>query len=338
MVGKAAATTSGPTVAQGIIINGNQNVTCTWAAVSVLGNENGNDAGLRYTWSVTGAAPRREGDLQYQRHQRGEECHRHLHRGRHVHLDGDDRRLQRPVGEHLQKRAGDGRRLLHEKLARSGHGYRKEPATGRADVHRPVRQGDGHAPAALVALCMPPRCAATFTTNGAATTVTFGMAGTYMLYARDTTQSGVFFYVTASVNQTLTSIAVSPSACSVILGTTQQFTAQGLDQFGRPMATLPPIAWKASSGTISTAGLFTAPSTGSACTVTAVSGTLTGTAAVTLKAASPTPTPTPTPQNTTVAALVQSLDADGSISRNDMIEILRQRGAEGTLSAATSRA
>ncbi len=155
-----------------------------------------------------------------------------------------------------------------------------------------------------------------------------------MLYARDTTQSGVFFYVTASVNQTLTSIAVSPSACSVILGTTQQFTAQGLDQFGRPMATLPPIAWKASSGTISTAGLFTAPSTGSACTVTAVSGTLTGTAAVTLKAASPTPTPTPTPQNTTVAALVQSLDADGSISRNDMIEILRSVAADGTLSAA----
>ena len=180
----------------------------------------------------------------------------------------------------------------------------------------------------------PPVPAPSFTINGAATTVTFGMAGTYMLYARDTTQSGVSFFVTASVNQTLTSIAVSPSVCTVVLGTTQQFTAQGLDQFGRPLATLPPIAWKASSGTINTAGLLTAPSTGSACTVTAVSGTVTGTAAVTLKAGSPTPTPTPPPQNTTVAALVQALDADGSISRNDMIAILRSVAADGTLSAA----
>ena len=114
----------------------------------------------------------------------------------------------------------------------------------------------------------------------------------------------------------------------MVQGAQQQFIAAAFDQFHQAMATLPAITWSASSGTVSTAGLFTAPGAGTAATVTAKSGGVTGTATVTLTANNVTP------QNTTVAALVQSLDADGSISRNDMIEILESVAADGPLSAA----
>jgi hypothetical protein len=163
------------------------------------------------------------------------------------------------------------------------------------------------------------------------------MAGYYILTARAPTAT---FGIAVEVTQTLTSISISPATATVVQGAQQQFTAAGFDQFHRAMAFAPTITWGTSSGTINTAGLFTAPSTGTACTVSAKSGAVTGTAAVTLKSNSvipqptPQPTPQPPPQPTGLAALVASLDADGSISRNDMIEILQTAAAQGTLTAA----
>ena len=89
--------------------------------------------------------------------------------------------------------------------------------------------------------------------------------------------------------QTLTSVTVSPASASVATGGTQQFTATGLDQFGQPMNPQPSFTWSVSGGgTISSSGLFTAGSTaGGPFTVTATSGSVSGTASVTVTAPAP---------------------------------------------------
>ena len=63
------------------------------------------------------------------------------------------------------------------------------------------------------------------------------------------------------VGQTLTSIVVTPGTAGLQGGATQQYNAQGFDQFQRAMAAQPAFAWKSSGGAISSAGLFTAPAT-----------------------------------------------------------------------------
>ena len=82
----------------------------------------------------------------------------------------------------------------------------------------------------------------------------------------------------------LTTITVAPASASVQTGGTQQFTATGLDQFGNPMSPQPAFTWSVSGGgTINSSGLFIAGSTaGGPFTVTATSGTLNGTASVTV--------------------------------------------------------
>jgi hypothetical protein len=87
----------------------------------------------------------------------------------------------------------------------------------------------------------------------------------------------------------LTTITVSPASASVQTGGTQQFTATGFDQFGNPMSPQPAFAWSVSGGgTINTSGLFTAGSTaGGPFTVTATSGSVSGTASVTVTGAPP---------------------------------------------------
>jgi hypothetical protein len=84
----------------------------------------------------------------------------------------------------------------------------------------------------------------------------------------------------------LTTITVSPSSASVQTGGTKQFTATGLDQFGNPMSPQPTFTWSVSGGgSINSSGLFTAGSTaGGPFTVTASSGSVNGTASVTVTA------------------------------------------------------
>jgi hypothetical protein len=84
----------------------------------------------------------------------------------------------------------------------------------------------------------------------------------------------------------LTTITVSPSSASVQTGGTKQFTATGLDQFGNPMSPQPAFTWSVSGGgSINSSGLFTAGSTaGGPFTVTASSGSVNGTASVTVTA------------------------------------------------------
>jgi hypothetical protein len=170
--------------------------------------------------------------------------------------------------------------------------------------------------------------APSFATTSGVTTASFAASGYYNLAVRVSNAPSVSSYVTVDVEQSLKSIVLSPGTPSVLLGASQQFTPEALDQFGQPMANQQAFTWSASGGTISTAGLFTAPSKGTSCTVTAKSGTVTGTVTVALLAN------TAALQDPALAKLVASLDADGSISRQDMIQILRSVAADGTVSAA----
>ncbi len=90
--------------------------------------------------------------------------------------------------------------------------------------------------------------------------------------------------VTVTATPVLTTITVSPASASVQTGKTQQFTATGLDQFGNPMNPQPTFTWSVSGGgTISSSGLFTAgAAAGGPFTVTAASGSVSGTASVTV--------------------------------------------------------
>jgi hypothetical protein len=87
---------------------------------------------------------------------------------------------------------------------------------------------------------------------------------------------------------TLNTISVSPASASVVTNSTRQFTATGKDQFGNNLVPQPSFTWTVSGGgTINSSGLFTAGSTaGGPYTVTASSGSVSGTASVTVTAAS----------------------------------------------------
>jgi hypothetical protein len=121
------------------------------------------------------------------------------------------------------------------------------------------------------------------------TTATFAMAGNYTFQVVITDQAGLS--VTSSVNvtvqQTFTSISVTPGSVTLKNGATQQFSATARDQFGLAMATQPAsFTWSLASGSVgsvSSTGLYTAPTSGTGtATVQAGSGTLVGSASVTV--------------------------------------------------------
>jgi autotransporter-associated beta strand protein len=130
----------------------------------------------------------------------------------------------------------------------------------------------------------------TFSPNGTNasknTTATFSHAGSYTLEATIVNTYGLT--VTSSVNvtvsQTASGITIVPATAIVSVSATEPFTAYGADQFGQPMGGLISPTWSVSpssgAGTISSSGLYTAPSTQSTATITATSGGYTATAGV----------------------------------------------------------
>ncbi len=125
-------------------------------------------------------------------------------------------------------------------------------------------------------------------TNAAkSVTATFTRAGTYVLRATAKDANNATSApsdVTVIVNQTITTVAVTPTPVSVATGGTQQFTAVANDQFGQAMVSQPtfgPWVAPAASGTITSGGLFTASATaGGPHNVTVQGGGKTGTAVV----------------------------------------------------------
>jgi hypothetical protein len=125
------------------------------------------------------------------------------------------------------------------------------------------------------------------------TTVTFYQAGTYTFEA----QSALLGLLSSSatiavtVNQTLTSISVTPASPSIVENASQQFAATGSDQFGKAMTTQPAFQWAVTSGGgnfSGAAGNYVAPGAPTTATVAAISGSVWGSATVTVVNAVPT--------------------------------------------------
>lgn len=128
----------------------------------------------------------------------------------------------------------------------------------------------------------------TFSVNGTNaaknTTATFFQSGNYNIAVMIQDPAGL--WTTSSVSITVapteTGMAVSPSLATISTGLSRQLTAEPLDQFGLPMFRQATYAWSLTSGggTITSTGLYTAPSTGTLATVSATDGIAVGTASV----------------------------------------------------------
>jgi hypothetical protein len=135
--------------------------------------------------------------------------------------------------------------------------------------------------------------------------------------------------ITVTARPVLTTITVSPASASVRTGATQQFTATGFDQFGTPMNPQPTFTWSVNGGgIISSSGLFTAGSTaGGPFTVTAASGSVSGTASVTVTA-------TPPDFSLSVSPTSQSVRQGSAASYT--VTITRLNGFNGSVTMSVS--
>jgi hypothetical protein len=130
-----------------------------------------------------------------------------------------------------------------------------------------------------------PPAAVTFSPNGnntaKNTTATFTKAGSYNIQVTisDAGSRTAASAVSVTVNQTLTSIVVSPATVTLPLFGTQQFTATARDQFGA-IITPPAITWSVTNGpgNVSVTGLYMAAETPGTATVEAASGAVSGSA------------------------------------------------------------
>ncbi len=176
-----------------------------------------------------------------------------------------------------------------------------------------------------------PAGGATFSSNGTNasknTTVSFHHAGSYTFKVtlRDSYHLTADSSVTVTVNQTETSISVSPATAGMDWGTSRQFTASARDQFGQAMTTQPAITWTVDAGgaggSVSTSGLYTAPFVNGSDTVRATdsSTNLSGTAVVTVMNTPPTvvyaASSSANPVTTsTTNLIVEGTDAEGAAS------------------------
>jgi PKD repeat protein len=171
-----------------------------------------------------------------------------------------------------------------------------------------------------------PPAAVNFSSNGTNasqdTTATFTKAGTYTFQVTITDEEGesVTSSVNVTVEQTLTTIAVTPPSSSLNENQTEQLTATGYDQFGTAMATQPTFTWSVTGGSIDSSGLYTSPGalgTG-AYTITTTNGSITATATVNVTDAAPTvllpAAASPNPVTGTTTELAVLADDDGGES------------------------
>ncbi len=169
---------------------------------------------------------------------------------------------------------------------------------------------------------------ATYATSNSVTTVTFDREGQYSLRIAGGGRTTSLSY---NVVSTLTRVAVTPGTATIRANEQQAFTIQCFNQFQRSM-NIPSgmtTTWSTSSGTINSAGLFTAGSTAGAATVTARLGNISGTATVQVSAADTT-SPLKDPA---ISTLVAQLYADSELNRSDVMSILRSAGSDGSVSA-----
>jgi hypothetical protein len=141
--------------------------------------------------------------------------------------------------------------------------------------------------------------APTFSANGASaaslSTATFYAAGnyTFLVTVKDAAGLIATSSVGVTVAQTETSVGLTPASSNLVDGSSLQYTATARDQFGSALSKQPTWVWSLGAGgmgSVTTAGLYTAPNTGSGTvTVQASGGGMMGTASVTVGAAGTAP-------------------------------------------------
>ena len=157
------------------------------------------------------------------------------------------------------------------------------------------------------------------TTTGSNTTAAFTKAGNYTLNvtAADGVNTNAVSNVTVIVNQTLTTLAITPATATTAVGGTQTFVATGYDQFGTAMATAPTVLWSSAHGTITLGGVYTAPGSAMADTVTATSGTITATANVTVSNTLPRVATAASANPSTVTGTTAALSVLGAVGAGE---------------------
>ena len=124
-------------------------------------------------------------------------------------------------------------------------------------------------------------------TNAAKNTVaTFTKAGVYAFRVTitDSNNLSTTSTVSVTVQQTLTTIQITPGSATVQRRSSVQFTAAGYDQFGSVLTTQPTFTWTKVSGvgSISSTGLYKAPTKAGAAMIKAAVGSVFSTANVTV--------------------------------------------------------
>ncbi|MEQ1852046.1 MAG: S8 family serine peptidase, partial [Chthoniobacteraceae bacterium] len=131
-------------------------------------------------------------------------------------------------------------------------------------------------------------------TNAAkTTTATFAIAGnyTFAVTVRDAAGLTAADTVDVVVNPTATAVTVTPPGATVPYDGSQAFSASVLDQFNDPLAVQPGVTWSATGGgSINAGGTFTAATVGGPYTISATSGSIVGTATVSVSKAAATVT------------------------------------------------
>ena len=122
---------------------------------------------------------------------------------------------------------------------------------------------------------------------GKNTTATLTLPGTYNFQVAITDSVALSTTTTTSITIVagLAGVKITPASPGVAVGASQQFSGTAVDQFGNALATQPAITWSMAyggvGGTISPAGLYTAPQIGiGADTVQASAGGVTSSALV----------------------------------------------------------
>ncbi len=128
-------------------------------------------------------------------------------------------------------------------------------------------------------------------TNGAKlATATFTLAGSYLFTVTIATPGGqtATSSTTVVVAQTPAKVYVSPSPGSVVAGHLLQMIAAAKDQFGNLISPNPTALWSVTSGggSISAAGVYTAPASAGSAIVTATMGTVNASSSITITAGS----------------------------------------------------
>jgi Calpain family cysteine protease len=171
-----------------------------------------------------------------------------------------------------------------------------------------------------------------FKVQGNKTTISFDRAGSYNFRVSVGTVSTT---VRINVAQTLSGISVTPGTGSVELGKSLQFTATGNDQFKQPMKVQPSFQWSATVGAISEQGVYQTGSKIGTVRVTARSGAIQGraNATITKSTSSGESNSNTAIIDSSLKSLVSTFYADSTISREEMVQLLRSVGSDNTVSS-----